>query len=329
MIALVRKPYSSDMADDKDPWSVESDGTLSVLDMAERTGLTVELLQEVRVASGLEPVDVDQPVYVEGDLEAFRLLGFAADLFSWREAIGFVRVVGSSVSRITDAANTMFIENVERPVLRAGGTEDDLQEQVTVARDLADQLSSVMRMMLRLHLAQSIARHRRAWADQPQGGDLSPMAVGFVDLVGFTSRSLRLSASELADLVSRFERTANDTITVNRGRLVKMIGDEVMFVAATAADGCTIAESLLRRFGEEPDLTPRGGMAYGPVLTRAGDFFGPIVNLAARLVDQAVPGEVLLSTEAATGASRPLPAAGRRMLKGFDDPVAVVSLSLD
>lgn len=317
------------MAETPDPWSTDSDGTLSLSDVAERTGLPIELMREVRLASGLEPIEVDRPAYVESDLEAFRLLGFSAELFSWPEAIGFVRVVGSSISRITDAANSMFIENVERPVLRSGGTDDDLQAQATVARELADQLSSVMRMMLRLHLAQSVERHRRSWADQDQDGDLSPMAVGFVDLVGFTSRSLRLSARELADLVSRFERTANDTITTHRGRLVKMIGDEVMFVAATAADGCRIAEALLRRFGEEPDLTPRGGMAYGPVLARTGDFFGPIVNLAARLVDQAVPGEVLLSQEAATGSDRALPAAGRRMLKGFDDPVAVVSLSLD
>lgn len=317
------------MADARDPWSPDVDGTLSVADLAEQTGLPIELVQEVRLASGLEPVEIDRPVYVESDLEAFRLLGFAAELFSWEEAIGFVRVVGSSTSRITDAANSMFIENVERPVLRAGGTDEDLQEQTAVARDLANQLSSVMRMMLRLHLAQSVERHRRAWADQSQDGELVPMAVGFVDLVGFTSRSLRLTATELADLVSRFERTANEAITSNRGRLVKLIGDEVMFVAATAADGCVIAESLLGRFGDEPDLTPRGGMAYGPVLTRAGDFFGPIVNLAARLVDHAVPGEMLMSTEAAAGSLRTLPSAGRRMLKGFDEPVAVMSLALD
>jgi class 3 adenylate cyclase len=68
-------------------------------------------------------------------------------------------------------------------------------------------------------------------------------------------------------------------------------------------------------------------MAYGPVLAKVGDYFGSVVNLASRLVDQAVPGEILVTTELAQKSGLDLEPAGRRMLKGFPDPVAVASLT--
>jgi integrase len=89
-----------------------------------------------------------------------------------------------------------------------------------------------------------------------------------------------------------------------------------------------IAEALLGAFGDDGSLTPRGGLAYGPVLSRAGDFFGATVNIAARLVDVAVPGEVLITDDLGQLVQRRLQPAGRRMLRGFDDPIAVWSLTL-
>lgn len=289
--------------------------------------MSLDDVEKVRMAAGLEKVDLDSPLYTDSDVTAHVLLGEAASLFSWDEAVAFTRVVGSSMSRITDAANYMFIETVERPHMRAGGTQAGLDDLAARTREMADRLADVMRMMLRLHLELSIDRYRRSWRDDVEG-DLPPMAVGFFDLVGFTSRSLSLSGHDLAELVGRFESVATETIASQRGRLVKMIGDEVMFVAATAEEGCAIASALLERFSAEVALAPRGGLAYGPVLPRVGDFFGPVVNLAARLVDEAIPGEVLMTVDVAKGASGRLEPAGRRMLKGFEEPVTVMSLAL-
>jgi adenylate cyclase len=183
-------------------------------------------------------------------------------------------------------------------------------------------------MLLRLHLEQSIVRTRAAYGAVGEPGLLVPMAVGFVDLVGFTPRAHALEPAQLADLVARFESSAHDLVTDLGGRLVKLIGDEVMFVAVEAATGCDIAVALLQGFGTDPALTPRGGLAYGDVLARAGDFFGPTVNLAARLAEQAVPGEVLATPAVAEAAPHHrVEPAGRRLLKGFPAPVAVVSLA--
>ena len=313
---------------DDHPTPPPEEATLTLGDLAVRTGLTLDQLEEVRSASGLEPGDAQIGIYVDADVEAFTLLKLAAEMFSWDEAVSFVRVVGASISRIADAANSMYIDAVERPMVAAGVSEEDLLTQLAESRSLADQLDSVLRMMLRLHLDQSIDRHRRATEGSATGGTLLPMAVGFIDLVGFTSRSLHLSGEELAELVERFEAIATEVIGSHRGRLVKLIGDEVMFVAATAEEGCAIAESLLERFGAEDELTPRGGLDFGPVLARVGDFFGPVVNRASRLEQEAIPGEVLMTPEAAAGSDRPLDPAGRRLLKGFDEPVTALSLTL-
>ncbi len=303
------------------------DGAMSLREIAEQSGVTLEDLREVRIAAGLEPVTDDARVYEQSDIEAYVTLRLAGTLFSKDELLSFIRVVGSSMSRIADAANSLFRGDVERPLVAAGAPMVEMVRRTAEAQDLALSLTSVLRMMMRQHLAQSIARHQQALAGTARGTLMMPMAVGFIDLVGFTPLSADLDPTQLSDVVSRFEATASDTITTLGGRLVKLIGDEVMFVAVDPADGCRIAAGLLDRFGADSDLNPRGGMAFGPVLARGGDYFGSTVNLAARLVDQAVPGEVLLTAELAALAPMSVEPGGRRMLKGFADPVAVASLT--
>lgn len=303
------------------------DGVLSLREVAEQSGVPIEDVREVRLAAGLEPVEDDALVYEEPDVEAFTTLKLGLELFSKDELLSFIRVVGSSMNRIAEAANSLFRGDVERPMRTSGASTADIVRTTIEAQNLALSLTSVMRMMMRQHMIQSVDRARRAYAGTSRADLMAPMAVGFVDLVGFTPLSADLDPQQLSEVVARFEATATDTITALGGRLVKLIGDEVMFVAVEPADGCRIAEGLLHRFGSDPELTPRGGMAYGPVLARGGDYFGSTVNLAARLVDQAVPGEVLLTAELAAHAPMPVEPGGRRMLKGFADPVAVSSLT--
>lgn len=302
---------------------------ISIRTMSERIGVSIDDLQQVRVASGLPPVDVDAPVYSERDVQAFEVLKIGAEVFTWDELVAFIRVVGSSMARTAEAANSLYIEDVDRPMVGRGASGIELLRTQLNAQDLAGQLTAVLEMLLRLHLDLSIERTTRAFAGDLHVEPMASMIVGFVDLVGFTARSSVMTAAELADLVARFEALANDTVTRHGGRLVKLIGDELMFVAVTPHDGCVIGEALLREFGADPALTPRGGMAFGPVLPRSGDYFGSTVNLAARLVDQAVPGEILVTSNIVEATGRDLEPAGRRMLKGFDQPIAVASLVID
>jgi adenylate cyclase len=117
-------------------------------------------------------------------------------------------------------------------------------------------------------------------------------------MVGFTMLSQQLSEEELAALVSRFEDVAHDTVTARGGRVVKMIGDEVMFVTDTATDAARIALALAEAYADDELLSDvRVALAVGPVLVQDGDFYGPVVNLASRAADIAAPGSVLVSDE--------------------------------
>jgi adenylate cyclase len=155
------------------------------------------------------------------------------------------------------------------------------------------------------------------------------LAIGFVDLVGYTSLSRTLGGRDLARLLSRFEDTVGDVLARHGGRPVKTIGDGVMFAADSAATGCAAALALADAFATAAGLPPvRVGLACGPVLSLYGDYFGEVVNLAARLVALANPGTVVVSESVVTAAGVELrfdrlPA---QALKGFGAPPAVFRL---
>jgi len=129
-------------------------------------------------------------------------------------------------------------------------------------------------------------------------GALPVLAVGFADMVGFTTLSQQLTEEELAAVVARFEELAHDTITAGGGRLVKMIGDEAMFVADTALDAARIGLDLAETYADDELLSDvRVALAVGPVLVQDGDYYGPVVNLASRAVNMALPGSVLVTDE--------------------------------
>jgi adenylate cyclase len=101
---------------------------------------------------------------------------------------------------------------------------------------------------------------------------------------------------ELAAIVDQFEQLAFDVVTAQGGRVVKMIGDEVMFTVdaadAAAQIGLALAEGT-RGADELSDL--RVGLAAGPLLEREGDLYGPVVNLASRITSIAFPGTIVVS----------------------------------
>jgi adenylate cyclase len=119
------------------------------------------------------------------------------------------------------------------------------------------------------------------------------LAVGFVDLVGFTRTSGSMQTDELGRLLGRFEALASDVITEAGGRVVKLIGDEAMLVFPTADQAAQGAIELVDACAAGDLPSARAGLSLGQVLARGGDYFGRPVNLASRLVDVAPPDTVL------------------------------------
>ena len=121
------------------------------------------------------------------------------------------------------------------------------------------------------------------------------MGVGFADIVGFTRRSRGMTADELGRLIERFESTSMSIVTEHAGRVIKTMGDEVLFVTDDPVDAARIALDLVGAREVDPEFPEvRAGVSYGPVLSRLGDVYGPVVNVASRLTSLARPGGVLV-----------------------------------
>jgi class 3 adenylate cyclase len=296
--------------------------------VAARVGIPVELLHRILLASGVTLRDDD---YRESDAETFQLFGDGAALFGEEATLQLTRVMGSAMARVADAALSMFLVNIEAPLRQSGAGEDSLAQATEVAVEALAEVPEVLAGLFRLHVQAAITRQRIASRSVPSPG-LAALAVGFVDLVGFTPFSDDIPAEQLATFVVDFEARANDVITSRGGRVVKHIGDEVMFVVTDAGTACDIALSLIETFGTETGGAPRGGVGFGTVVARGGDYYGSVVNLASRIADTAVPGEVLVDLGARDGAvafidQLEFAGAGRRMLKGFDEPVPLWSVT--
>jgi adenylate cyclase len=304
---------------------LQSERCFSLEEAALRSGMSVERLETIGRAVGL-PYALLVLRFSAADVATFAAFDQAVQLFGEEAVLHFMRVVGSSLARVAEAAVSLFLVNIEGPIHECGGSELALaQANQEVIRTFGI-LSPVMNSLVRAHL--EVATRRMRTARHEHSVDLVQMAVGFVDLVGFTALSRQLSARELADLVEQFEALANDLVVAHDGRLVKLIGDAVMFVARDSASACDVALALIERFADKPAITPHAGLAAGPLLMRGGDYYGPVVNLASRVADLAVPCEVLVTAEVVERSKDDrlrFQPAGKRMLKGFDEPVPLYS----
>ncbi len=302
-------------------------------DVVARTGLSAERVDAYTTALGVAPLSFSPPGEVGlSDEEADALLSLSAvgessGLFSDDELLSFLRVIGASIGRVADAALSLFLTDVESPHRQSGGDELALTKKVFEAVGLIEGFMTTLDPLFRRFLVQAIERSRLATINTRERLRYR-YAVGFVDLVGFTEISGAMSVAELSGFLRDFEGRAYDVVNAAGGHVVKLIGDEVMFVATNADAACRAAAELIASFGPEgATVLPRGGIAYGEVLVRGGDYYGSVVNLASRLADQAVPEEILVTDLlASAAASCTFEPAGRRALKGFSEPVAVLSL---
>ena len=295
-----------------------------------RTGLDPSEFDAFSTAFGFAPIHgapVGEVGYTDDELETLAMLGPLGSMFTPPEVLALIRVIGGSVSRIAEAAVSLFLSDVEGPSLRAGTTELELAQKVYEAAGLVDGLAQRLDPVLRRHIQQAIERNRRSSIGATERLQYL-YAVGFVDLVGFTAVSGSLPLDELVTFLARFEAEAHDAVARQGARVVKFIGDEVMFVATDANAACAAALGVVTAFASGLDgVLPRGGLAFGEVLLRGGDYYGPVVNLASRLVDLAVPMEVLVAEPVVEAADRcTFESAGRRVVKGFEGVVTVQSL---
>lgn len=261
-------------------------------DLAQYCGLPVEDLRDFWRALGFPDPRPGEQLFTDEDVEMLStVVGLIAEGSIEPElARQFARVIGSSLERIAAAQVDVWLRTAEA----AGGRGDD---EAATARSVetAALLPRVLGLVWRRRL---LDEARRRLLRSASGEDEVVTVVGFADLVGFTSQTQQLSTETLAEVVGRFESIAYDVIGSSGGRVVKTIGDEVMFVNEDADAACRTALELARRYREDEALSDvRVGLAMGPVLERDGDVYGAVVNLASRVVRQAYPGSVVIADE--------------------------------
>jgi adenylate cyclase len=258
------------------------DRLLTDREVAAESGVDLELARRLRRAMGLPDVPAGEEAYLYADVEALQRVRHLIETGRLDDAdvLNMARTLGLAASRMAEAVVGFWSDRV------SAGTGLDMLE-----RERVDELEKLVGYLFRRHLLDSVARHATEVTDAGEG---PPVAVGFADLVGFTSLAEQLSDRETVELIERFEVLATDRVVGGGGRVIKMIGDEVMFTADVDQVG-DIALSLSEAFSS-PDLpSVRVGVACGTVVSQGGDIFGPVVNLAQRATMAARPGSVLVS----------------------------------
>jgi adenylate cyclase len=259
------------------------------LEVAELAGVRVERAVELWRALGFADVADDVCAFTDRDVWALRTvteLGTAGWLDEDLQ-VSMARALGQSLSRLADWQLASLGSMID-PAL-------DAEQAMRRAEELVPVVEELIGYVWRRHLAAAAGRALAGSGDEFASGTV---AVGFADLVGFTSLTREIGDEELGVLVERFESLASDIVAAGGGRVIKTIGDEILFVAddvSTAAEiGARLAEQV-PQYDSLPEL--RVGMAYGTVLSRLGDVYGEPVNLASRLTSIARPGAILVDKE--------------------------------
>ena len=260
--------------------------------MAELAGVPGERTRRLWRALGFADVPDDDPAFTDADVAALARLSSLIDSgFVDPDAeASIARALGQSLSRLADWQTDMLAA-----VLNAAGTDSDA-DVVRSAEQLLPLMRELQDYVWRRHLA---ANAGRLFLSTPGTVDRRELAVGFADLVGYTSRSRGMGGRELGAMIEDFESIAAEVIARHHGRVVKTVGDGVLYTCENPADAVEIALRLPEEWAAADRPPLRVGAAFGPVLTRLGDVYSPVVNLASRLTSVARPSTVLVDQQLA------------------------------
>jgi adenylate cyclase len=308
---------------------LRSEPAFNALEVAAETGVTIEQTRRLWRALGF-PEFSGEKAYTAADIKAVStLMGFVdSGAVDFDTAVNLTRGVGQTMARLADWEVSTLVSRVEE--MEAG--EEATGSRIGSALRLIDEVNPPFERLLvyawRRHLAAAVGRIEAMGAKDEDLHTID-VSVGFADLVSFTALSNTLDRDEIGDLVEVFESRCQDVVARYGGRIIKSLGDSVLFVTNTAEEAVGVAEGIINVIGRDPKMPDvRLGLASGPVVQRLGDIFGPPVNMAARLTQVARRNRLIVDQNTADllpdeeWEDRRLPA---RPVRGFGivEPVAV------
>jgi adenylate cyclase len=261
------------------------------IEVTEAADVSLDRARRLWMAMGFAEVGDDEVVFTDGDVEALKVWAglVATGVVPLAEEASAARALSQPLSRLADWQS-------QEVLARAADLDTAPDDFGALAESLLPVVERLQSYVWRRHLAAATGRALSVGRDELSA---RRCVVGFADIVGYTTFTRHSDADELSALLEGFEKDASDTIAAHHGRLVKTVGDEVLFVADTASDAAEIALHLADPDRAEDLPLLRVGLAMGQVLSRFGDVYGTVVNLAARLTALARPGSVLVDRELA------------------------------
>jgi adenylate cyclase len=301
---------------------------LSGTDVASAAGVSLEGARRLWRALGF-PDAANQNAFTGGDRDALVLVSeaVAETGIEFETMLRLTRAVGQTMARLADWEVAILSSAVEEFAARDGASSDLIRASMRLIDEISPRFDRLLVYAWRRHLSAAVGRIEAFSA--PDDEPVTEATVGFADLVSFTALSNELDDNELGDLVEIFETRCSDVIADHNGRVIKTLGDSVLFLEVDPVQAIDIALDIITVVGRDerlPDV--RIGIATGPVVTRMGDVYGPPVNLAARLTGVARRNRVIIDERTSEllpvvdFETRRLPA---RPLRGFGDvePVTV------
>ncbi|HYO39959.1 MAG TPA: adenylate/guanylate cyclase domain-containing protein [Nocardioidaceae bacterium] len=297
--------------------------------VAEAAGVPLEQARRLWRALGF-PEAGDAVAFTEADLVALSTIVRAVHrgAIDFDTAVRLTRAVGQTMARLADWQVATLSARVEQLEAGEEATGSRIGSALRLAEEVGIPFEELLVYAWRRHLAQAVARVEALGANDV---DLhtTQVTVGFADIVRFTALSNELDEDRIGDLVEIFESRCADVVAARHGRVIKTLGDSVLFVSEDPVRAMDIALSIVDVIGHDsrlPDV--RIGLSTGSVILQLGDVFGPPVNMAARLTGVARRNRVITDRSTAdllpagTFDTRPLPG---RPLRGFGvvEPVAV------
>ena len=298
--------------------------------VSDETGVTVEEAQRLWRALGFPEHGLETTAFNHADVEAVTtLLGaVSSGLIDFDMAVNLTRALGQTMARLADWEVGTLIHRVEELETGDEATGSRMGSAMRVVGEFSTPFEELMIYAWRRHLAAAVARIEALGANEEDLHTVQ-LTVGFADIVSFTALSNEISEDRIGDLVEVFESRCADVVASQRGRVIKSIGDSVLFVNNDPIRAHDTAEGIIQVIGRDPRMPDvRVGLATGSVVMRLGDVFGPPVNLAARLTAVARRNRVIIDETTARRLpedqfeTRRLPA---RPVRGFGDiePLAV------
>ena len=276
--------------------------TLTAAEAAAKAGLPLRQARRLWRTLGF-PERGDERAYNEDDVAAIAAVSHVVTdgLIDFDLALNVVRGVGLSMARLADWEVGALIQRIEEAFVQDGGPGSSPTAATDWALDrYGDTFEVILLYAWRRHLAAAVGRMSVLVDDDDTDVSTTQLTVGFADIVSFTALSNELSREKIGDLVEVFEARCGDVVSANGGRLIKSMGDAVLFVNEDALGGFETAEGIIKVVGRDkrmPDV--RIGLATGSVVMRLGDVFGPPVNLAARLTAVARRNRIIVDRETA------------------------------